>query len=55
MKELREVERSVACGRKNFMVDAVMNGQPVKFSENGRDVSFPTFCDGSSFCILCCP
>ena len=43
------------CGRKNFMVDAAMNRQPVKLSENGRDViSFPTFCDSSRCCILCC-
>ena len=44
MKELREVERSVSmnrqvCGRKkNVMVDTIMNGQPVKLSENGLDV-----------------
>ena len=60
MKELREVERSVSmnrqvCGRKNFMMDTIMNGQPVKLSENGRDVvSFPIFCDSSTCCILCC-
>ena len=59
MKELREVERSVSmnrqvCGRKkNVMVDTIMNGQ--QLSENGRDVvSFSTFCDSSSCCILCC-
>ena len=43
------------CGRKNFMMDTIMNGQPVKLSENGRNVvSFLTFCDSSSCCILCC-
>ena len=26
------------CGRKNFMVDTIMNGQPGKLFENGRDV-----------------
>ena len=60
MKEVREVERSVCmnrqvCGRNNFMLDTIMKGQPVKLSENGRDVvSFPTFSDSSSCCILCC-
>ena len=60
MKELREVERSVSmnrevCGRETFMVNAVMNGQPVKLCEKGRDVvSSPSFCDSSSCCILCC-
>ena len=40
------------CGRKNYMVDTIMNRQPVKLSENGRDVvSFHTFCDSSSLCI----
>ena len=43
MKELREVDMSVSMnrqvwGRKNFMVDTIMNGQPVKLSENGLDV-----------------
>ena len=60
MKEFRETERSVSmnwqvCGRKKFMVDATMNGQPVKLCENGRDViSFLAFCDSSSCYILCC-
>ena len=43
MKEFRETERSVSmnwqvCGRKKFMVGVIMNGQPVKLSENGSDV-----------------
>ena len=37
------------------MVDTIMNVQPVKLFENGRDVvSFLTFCDSSSCCILRC-
>ena len=57
MKESREVERSVSMngrvsGRKKFMVDAILNGQPVKLSENGHDVvSFLAFCDSSSCCL----
>ena len=50
MKEFRVVEKSVSmnrqvCGGKKFMLDAIMNGQPGKLSENGRDVvSFLAFC-----------
>ena len=48
-------------GRKKFMVDAILNGQPVKLSENGQPVklsenghdvvSFLAFCDSSSCCL----
>ena len=37
------------------MVDVVLNRKPMQFSENWRDVvSFHTFHDSSSYCILCC-
>ena len=40
--------------QKELMVNAVMNGQPMKLSENRCDVvSFPTYMS-SSCCILCC-
>ena len=41
--------------QKELYGGEVMNGQPMKLSEDGRDVFiFPTFCDSFSCCILCC-